>query len=77
MKKSATMKFFVIIVLVFFILSTGLIFVLYLANPSTVLELEDQEEATIQEQETDIEEQATGFVIDESSLIQPEESIIE
>jgi|GEM_PF-2349775 len=77
MKKSATMKFFVIIVLVFFILSTGLMFVLYLANPSTVLELEDQEEATIQEQETDIEEQATGFVIDESSLIQPEESIIE
>ncbi len=46
MKKSSTMKFFVIVVLVFFILSTGLMFVLYLASPSTVLELEDQDTIT-------------------------------
>ena len=77
MKKSATMKFFVIIVLVFFILSTGLMFVLYLASPSTVLELEDQEELTVEEQEINIAEQATGFVIDEDSLINPGESAIE
>jgi len=37
------MKFLIIVVLVFFILSTGLMFVLYLASPSTVVELEDQE----------------------------------
>lgn len=51
MKKSPIMKFFVIVVLVFFILSTGLMFVLYLASPSTVVELEDQniEETSIQE----------------------------
>lgn len=46
MKKSPLMKFFVIVVLVFFILSTGLMFVLYLASPSTVLELEDQNTTT-------------------------------
>lgn len=71
------MKFFVIVVLVFFILSTGLMFVLYLASPSTVVELEDQETADIQEQENIIEDQATGFVIEEDSLIQEDESIIE
>lgn len=77
MKKSPIMKFFVIVVLVFFILSTGLMFVLYLASPSTVVELEDQETADIQEQENIIEDQATGFVIEEDSLIQEDESIIE
>lgn len=46
MKQSWTMKFLIIVVLVFFILSTGLMFVLYLASPSTVVELEDQETTT-------------------------------
>jgi hypothetical protein len=77
MKKSPMMKFFVILVLVFFILSTGLMFVLYLASPSTILELEDQETANIQEQEIMIENQEMEFVLDENTLIQENESVIE
>lgn len=46
------MKFLIIVVLVFFILSTGLMFVLYLASPSTVVELEDQETQEVVSQET-------------------------
>lgn len=52
MKQSWTMKFLIIVVLVFFILSTGLMFVLYLASPSTVVELEDQETQEVVSQET-------------------------
>jgi len=72
MKKSGTMKILILIVLIFFILSTALMFVLYLASPSTVLELEDQETENIQEQEIIIGDQEIEFVIDEDSLIQEE-----
>jgi cell division protein YceG involved in septum cleavage len=77
MKKSPMMKFFVILVLVFFILSTGLMFVLYLASPSTILELENQETITIQEQDLIIENQEMEFILDENTLIQEDESTVE
>jgi len=52
MKKSPILKAFIIIVLIFFILSTGLMFILYMASPSTVLELEDQNIQEVVEDDT-------------------------
>lgn len=63
MKKSPVTKFFVIFVLVFFILSTGLMFVLYLASPSTIVDTENSQEMTA------TEEQENTIVIPDASDI--------
>jgi flagellar basal body-associated protein FliL len=71
MKRSALTKTLVIIVLVFFLLSTGLMFVLYLASPATILNLEDTDTNTSEQtiDDTQFQEQEADEV-----LIQEEKS---
>ncbi len=74
MKKSPVTKILVIIVLVFFLLSTGLMFVLYLASPGTILSLEDID-TTIPEQTIDAPESQEEEI--DKVLIQEEEFEVE